>query len=274
MVIDSHQHFWQFDQQAYSWIDETKKKLQRDYLPSEAEPILKTNGIDGCVAVQARHSIGETYLLLTWAAHYDIVKAVVGWVDLTAPNVEDSLNALAEKKYLKGIRHILQAEEEGFMLRSDFQQGLAKLKEFGLSFDIVIGHTQLAEAIKMVESFPDQKFVLDHIAKPSISNGMDLRWKAEIETLAQNPNVYCKISGMVTETTDNAWKDANYEPFIDVVVSSFGYDRVMYGSDWPVSLLACEYAEQLDIVKTYCKQLSDENTAKLMGLNAVDFYNI
>ncbi|PQV51495.1 L-fuconolactonase [Jejuia pallidilutea] len=274
MTIDSHQHFWKYDAKTYPWIDGTKEILKKDFLPDNLKPVLKKNDIDGCIAVQASHSIHETEFLLYLAENYDFIKGVVGWLDLRSETIEDDLKNLSKNPHLKGIRHIVQAEAKDFMLCPDFQFGISKLHQFGLTYDILIDHTQLEEAIQMVEQFPEQKFVLDHIAKPEISKGIDEKWRTNIENLAKNPNVYCKISGMVTETKNNDWKHANFNPFIETVVSAFGYDRIMYGSDWPVSLLACSYKEQFTILENYSSNFSAENRAKLMGLNAVKFYNL
>ena len=275
MVIDSHQHFWKYDPVTYSWIDDSMKVLQRDFLPSDLGPILQENGVGGCVAVQADQSERETEFLLELANENEFIKGVVGWVDLRAEGVSKRLAHYSQNEKLKGVRHIVQEEPDPeFMLRKDFQNGIRHLAEFGLTYDILVYPNQLAAAVLLSRAFPEQKFVLDHIAKPGISEGLDDQWVNNIKELALNPNVSCKVSGMVTETTNFQWQQEDFYPFIDVVLDAFGWRRIMYGSDWPVCLLSGNYKEVITIVKDYISKLPDNERAGIMGLNAINFYSL
>lgn len=275
MVIDSHQHFWKYDPVTYSWIDDSMKVLQRDFLPSDLGPILQSNGVDGCVAVQADQSEAETDFLLELARENEFIKGVVGWVDLRSEDVNKRLAHFSQNKKLKGVRHIVQEEPDPeFMLRKDFQNGIKHLADFGLTYDILVYPNQLAAAVLLSRVFPEQKFVLDHIAKPRISEGLDQEWVNNIKELASNPNVSCKVSGMVTETTNFQWQQEDFYPFMDIVLNAFGWQRLMYGSDWPVCLLAGNYKEVITIVTDYISKLSKNERAGIMGLNAKEFYSL
>jgi L-fuconolactonase len=275
MVIDSHQHFWEYDPVRYAWIDDSMKVLQKDFLPADLGPILKDNKVDGCVAVQADQSEAETEFLLRMAEENDFIKGVVGWVDLRADNIADRLAYFSQDKKLKGVRHIVQEEPDPeFMLRKDFQNGIGHLAQFGLTYDILVYPNQLAAAVLLARAFPDQKFVLDHIAKPRISEGLDNQWVHHIRELALNPNVSCKVSGMVTETKNFKWQQEDFSPFIEVVLDAFGWQRLLYGSDWPVCLLGGSYKEVLAIVKDYMDKLPEKEKAGIMGLNAINFYSL
>ena len=271
MRLDAHQHFWKFDPVRDAWIDETMEVIRKDFLPTDLEPILQKNNIDGCIAVQADQSEMETAFLLDIARNHNFVKGVVGWVDLLADNVEDRLAHFSSNNKLKGIRHIVQAESNDFMLRSDFQNGISKLSQFDLTYDILVFPRQLPAAIKLAEKFPDQAFVLDHIAKPAISSGMDREWQSDIKELATCENVYCKVSGLVTETKDFQWRAEEFTPFLDVVFDSFGADRLLYGSDWPVCLLSSPYETVLKIIEDYVPK---EHHTKIFYQNTVNFYKL
>lgn len=274
MRIDSHQHFWKYDPVKNAWIDESMKAIRRDFSPEDLAPILKSANIDGCVAVQADQSEAETDFLLGFAENSEIVKGVVGWVDLMADNVEERLAVYSKNKWLKGIRHIVQSEPDDFMLRADFQHGISKLAQFGQVYDILVFPTQLPASIALAEKFPDQAFVLDHIAKPYIKDGKIDGWKEDIQQLAQFPNVHCKVSGMVTEADWANWKPGDFTPYLDVVFEAFGTDRIMFGSDWPVCLVAADYQQGLGIVEGYIAGLSADEKAGVMGINAQKFYNL
>ncbi len=272
--IDAHQHFWQFDPIRDAWIDDSMQVIQRDFLPEDLRPILTENGVDGCVSVQADQSETETVFLLKLAAENTFIKGVVGWVDLVADNVSEKLAHYAENQLFKGVRHIAQAEPDDFLLRADVQKGIGQLSDYGLTYDILVYAHQLPAAIELVRLFPDQPFVLDHMAKPKISEGISEEWRTNIKKLAGFPNVCCKLSGMVTETTNFQWNKSEFAPFLDVVVSAFGADRVLYGSDWPVCLVAATYQEQMAIVEDYVTTLSENEQAKIMGGNAMEFYGL
>lgn len=274
MRIDAHQHFWIYDPIRDSWIDESMEVIRKNFLPSDLNPILEENNIDGCIAVQADQSEQETLFLLEQASEYFFIKGVVGWVDLCSNDIEDRLHVFSENKLLKGVRHIVQGERDDFMLREDFQHGISKLNQFDLVYEILIFPRQLNAAIELVKKFPEQQFVLDHIAKPNISDGLDEIWLNGIVELSKYSNVSCKVSGMVTETKGYIWEEQDFEQFLDVVFKSFGVDRVIYGSDWPVCLLAAEYKEVLAIVENYVKNFSSDDQNKIFGENAVRIYNL
>lgn len=274
MTIDAHQHFWLFDPVRDAWIDDTMQVIRKDFLPADLQPILEEHNIEGCVAVQADQSETETEFLLQLAEDSSFIKGVVGWVDLVAEDLEDRLSHYCKNPLLKGIRHIAQGEADDYLLRTDVQRGIEQLSKFDLTYDILVYAHQLPAAIELVRLLPNQRFVLDHIAKPKISQGMDKSYKRNIEKIASFPNVYCKLSGMVTETNDMTWTKGNFTIFMDLIFSAFGRERVMYGSDWPVCILAATYHEQLSIVKDYITTFSDVEQSKIMGGNAIHFYNL
>lgn len=275
MIIDSHQHFWKYDPVRDAWIDDSMVTIQKDFLPSDLHPILEENGIDGCIAVQADQSEKETEFLLECANRNQFIKGVVGWVDLLKDDVEERLAYFNSNRLLKGVRHVVQAEPDpNFMLREDFQSGIRCLSKFGYTYDILVFPHQLSAAIELSRKFPDQMFVLDHIAKPQVSNGMDMQWKQNINALAKAPNVYCKLSGMITEAQNFKWNEADFFPFMEAVLETFGTDRILFGSDWPVCLVAGSYENVLSIVTKFVRQLSPTEQQNIMGLNAVRFYNL
>ncbi|MEM6380014.1 MAG: amidohydrolase family protein, partial [Bacteroidota bacterium] len=217
--IDAHQHFWKFDPVRDAWIDETMQVIRKDFLPEDLGPILQANQVDACVAVQADQSETETNFLLALADQYDFVAGVVGWLDLSAENLEERLAYFTRNPNLKGLRHIAQAEPDDFFLRPDIQRGIGQLAKFGLSYDLLVFQHQLPAAIELVRQFPEQAFVLDHLAKPPYSKGMNKAWKQHIQTLADFPNVYCKLSGMVTETDGFEWTEADFSPFLEEAIA-------------------------------------------------------
>ena len=274
MRIDAHQHFWKYNPVKHSWINDTMQVIQRDFLPNHLRPILEGSCIQGCIAVQADESEEETDFLLRLAHENDFIKGVVGWLDFFDNDFDEKLAFYSQNKNFKGVRHILQGKPEGFLLQNKFKENLAKLERYHLTYDLLVFENQLPEVIELVKHFPNQRFVLDHIGKPKISNGLDENWVANIAQLSQFENVYCKISGMVTETENWNWTVSNFYPFMDVVVNAFGLDRLFFGSDWPVCLLAAEYEKVLAIVTSYFKEYSDEEVYKVMGINASKFYSI
>lgn len=275
MRIDSHQHFWNYDPVRDSWIDDSMSVIKKDFLPKDLKPILEANSVDGCIAVQADQSEIETQFLLDCAQENPFIKGVVGWLDLRAEDIEDRLKHFSKNKLFVGVRHIVQGEaDDAFMLKPDFLNGINKLEQFGLTYDILIHQGQLQQAIDLVKVCPNQQFVLDHIAKPQISEGLNATWVSHIKELASYENVSCKISGMVTETKDYKWNKGDFISFIDVVVDAFGVDRLLYGSDWPVCLLAGEYQRILQIVENYFVGFSEEEKSMIMGGNAIKIYNI
>ena len=275
MIIDSHQHFWIYNPVRDAWIDESMLMLRKNFLPEELEPILIKHSIDGTIAVQADQSEVETEFLLSLAKENDWIFGVVGWIDLKAKNIEKRLEYFSSFPVLKGFRHIVQAEPDpDFMLNEKFQNGISSLKQFNYTYDILVYPHQLPASIKLSEKHNEQKFVLDHIAKPLIIQNKIEPWASYIKELAKNPNVYCKVSGMVTEADYNNWKPEDFYPYLDIIFESFGIERIMFGSDYPVCLLAGSYGQVLNIVKKYTADIFDEDKEKIWSKNSLSFYNI
>ena len=274
MIIDSHQHFWNYNPERDTWIDESMQVLKKNFLPKNLKPILINNGIDGCISVQADQSYQETEFLLKCASNNKFIKGVVGWVDLCSPNLEKKLEKYTSDKIFKGVRHIVQSESPEYLLRKDVQSGISKLSKFNLTFDLLVTPIQLQSAIKLVKIFPNQKFVLDHIAKPRISEPLNKTWVSDIINLSKYSNVFCKISGLVTETKGYNFSETDFLPFLDVIFKYFGFDRIMYGSDWPVCLLAADYKKVLEIISNYLMSYDSKIREKIMGTNAKIFYNL
>ncbi len=274
MRLDSHQHFWTYDPNRHSWMDDTMLPLRKDFMPNDLRPLLQEQNIEGCVVVQVDQTEAETSFLLDLAAENTFIKGVVGWLDLRSDNIEERLAHFSKNPNFRGIRHILQSETDDFMLGDAFCKGIGKLAQFGLTYDILIFPKQLKNTIAFVEKFPNQKFVLNHLAKPEIKSGKIKEWQKDLTILAQHPNVYCKVSGMVTEADWLYWEENDLAPYLNVVFEAFGTDRTMYGSDWPVCLLASEYARVFKSVENYIKQFSKQEQLKIMGVNTVDFYTL
>lgn len=274
MVIDSHQHFWIFDPVRDSWITPEMDTIQRDFLPADLKPELDANGIDGCVAVQADQSDVETEFLLHLADANDFIKGVVGWIDLRAPNLYGRLEKYSQFEQLKGFRHVVQGEPDGFILQPDFIKGVAQLAAFDFTYDILVYPTQLADAYIFARQLPNVRFVLDHIAKPYIKKEEIEPWASDIKRLAELPNVSCKISGMVTEADWYLWKKADFNPYLDIVFEAFGTDRLLFGSDWPVCLVASDYGKMKSVVTDYISALTENEQGKVMGNNAMAFYSL
>lgn len=273
--IDSHQHFWNYDPVAYAWISDDMEIIRQDFLPHDLEPVLQEYGFHGCVSVQADQSETENHFLLEHAINNDFIKGVVGWVDFKAENVEERLSYYKQLDKMKGFRHILQGEaDRAYMLQADFKRGIGKLKNFGFTYDILIYTDQIGFANEFAAAFPDQPFVIDHLAKPKIKDHEIDQWAKDMRAIAQNQNVSCKLSGMVTEADWKNWKPEDLTPYMDVIFDAFGAHRVMYGSDWPVCRVAATYGEQLSIYEAYVAKLSTDEKEKFWGGNAVKFYNI
>lgn len=274
LKIDSHQHFWMYDPVRYSWINESMKSLRRDFFPDDLKPVLKRHGFDGCIAVQADQSEEETEMLLKLATEYKFIKGVVGWVDLTSPDVGESMKYFSENPLFKGVRHIIFDERGKFMLDPAFLKGIARLQEYNLTYDILAFDYQLPGAIGLVKKFSEQPFVLDHMGKPKTSEVPSSEWIRNVEILASCGNVYCKVSGLVTEAENFQWEKEKISPFLDVVCNSFGEDRLMFGSDWPVCLSAATYEEVVKVVEENFSLASKQNVEKIFGANAARFYRI
>jgi L-fuconolactonase len=276
MKIDSHQHFWEFDKVLdKSWINDSMSVLRQDFSPAQVQPLMLENGIEGCVAVQADQTEDETHYLLGLAEKHSIIKGVVGWVDFRAPNIDERLEYFSGFKALKGFRHIVQAEkEDDFLLRKDFCDGISLLKEYNFTYDILIYPKHLKFAQKFVEKFPDQKFVIDHIAKPFIKAQAIDDWKEDLKVFGKYENVYCKMAGLVTEADWNNWALSDFSSYISITLDIFGTDRVMFGSDWPVCLPSASYSQVCEIIEKNTSFLNSKEKEKLWGLNCSDFYGL
>jgi L-fuconolactonase len=274
MRIDAHQHFWMFDPVRDAWISEEMRTIRKNFLPENLKPLLDTGRLDGCVAVQADQSEEETDFLLTLARQNDFIKGVVGWIDFRKENISERLSWYSQFKLVKGFRHIVQAEPAGFLSDKNFLYGIQQLHGHSFTYDILIYPHQLKETVTFIQKFPDQPFVIDHLAKPYIKEGKIEDWKKDISSCASFTNVNFKISGMVTEANWKNWKAEDFTPYLDVVLEKFGPKRLLYGSDWPVCLVAASYEQQLSIVENYIAKLSSTEKALIMGENAKGFYNI
>jgi L-fuconolactonase len=273
MVIDSHQHFWIYEETQYPWIPKNSP-LHRDWLPANWQDETSHTGVDGSIAVQARQTLEESRWLLRLADQYATIKGVVGWVDLRSEKLGEQLTEFSRHSKFVGVRHVVQDEpDDTFMLRPDFLRGITRLAEFNLSYDILIFPKQLPAAIELARRFPEQRFVLDHLAKPPIKSGSLLPWREQIRELARSPNVFCKVSGMVTEARLGSWNTDDFRPYLDVVFEAFGEDRLLFGSDWPVCLLSATYAEVLGILRDYLEPFPKTAAAKIFGENAAKAYS-
>ncbi|HEU4391069.1 MAG TPA: amidohydrolase family protein [Blastocatellia bacterium] len=275
MIVDSHQHFWNYDAAEYGWIDDAMKAIRRDFLPHHLAEEIAAAGVDGVISVQARQTLEETEWLLDLAERHKFIKGVVGWVDLLSPGAAELLERLAANPKLKGVRHIVQAEpDDEFILRDDFNRGVSALARFGLRYDILIFERHLRATSQFVERHPDQIVILDHIAKPSIKTNQLSPWRENIKNVARRPNVYCKVSGMVTEAEFRTWTEAQLRPYFEVVLEAFGPQRLMFGSDWPVCLVACDYSRWQRIVLDWIGDLSKDEQARILGGTAVEAYKL
>ena len=275
MRIDSHQHFWIYDPNQYPWMTDELSAIRSNHLPEHLQVEFDRLGIDGSVAVQARQSLDESRWLLKMADESCLIKGVVGWVDLRSEHVEDQLAEFAEHPKFVGVRHVVQDEpDENFMLLPEFIRGISKLKSYDPSYDILVFPNQLPAAIELVKQFPDQPFVLDHLAKPLIKDKEISTWDEHIRELAQFSNLNCKVSGMITEANWSTWKASDFTPYLDVVFEAFGEDRLMYGSDWPVCKLAGSYRQVYDLTDNYFSQFSPLAKEKFFGGVASEFYGL
>jgi len=273
-MIDAHVHFWNYDRVKDAWITDEMKILQRDFLPQNLKDDLRGNGIQGVVAVQADQSENETRFLLNLAEENDLIKGIVGWVDLQNENIENKLLYYSKYRTIKGFRHIVQAETDGFLKREKFLNGIKYLENFGYTYDILIYENQIKEAIDFANTFPSQKLIIDHCAKPEIRNKSMIEWKSGMKEIAQNENIFCKISGLITEAKWNEWTEEELYPYFDVVFEIFGTERILFGSDWPVMLLSGNYGQWKNLLQNYMNQFSTKEKQKVFGENAIDFYNL
>jgi L-fucono-1,5-lactonase len=275
MKIDSHHHFWKYDPAEYGWINDSMRIIRRDFLPTDLQAELRKVGIDGAISVQARQTLDETRWLLDLAEQNEFINGVVGWVPLSGPDVCKHLDELSTRPLLKGIRHVVQDEpDDRFVHRDDFNAGVRALANYGLVYDILIYEWHLPHAIEFVDRHPNQVFVLDHLAKPRAKEHAVDPWRTNILRIAERENVFCKLSGLVTEADWNAWTEGQLSVYLETVIEAFGPRRVMFGSDWPVCLLASSYARWYDVVRGFCTELSPSEQARVFGETAIEAYNL
>jgi L-fuconolactonase len=275
MRIDSHQHFWRYSPVEHNWMSDEMTQLKRDFLPEDLEPLIKSVGFDGCVAVQARQTLGETRWLLELSEKHAFIQGVVGWADLCSTDLRRQLEIFSTHPKFVGVRHMVQDEpDDEFVLRAEFMNGIAQLRQFDLTYDLLLYPRQLRAATQLVQKFPEQPFVLDHIGKPGIAEGLLSPWRENLLELARARNAWCKLSGMVTEAKWNQWKPADFTRYLDAVVDAFTPEHLMIGSDWPVCLLSGDYASTMEIVFDYVQQFSTEVQSAILGGNCARFYGI
>ncbi len=274
MRVDAHQHFWHYDPVELSFVDDRMPILKRDYLPSDLKGELDAAGFDGCVAVQARQTLEETRFLLSLADEHRFIRAVVGWIDLRAPDLEEQLGNFCRHPSLRGVRHIVQAEPDGFLEDEAFRQGVSRLPQHSLCYDMLVYERQLPQACRFMHALPQVSFVLDHVAKPNLIQPDLAGFEEKLRGAAELPNVVCKLSGLVTEADWGTWTPAQLRPFIEVAAELFGVDRLLFGSDWPVCLLAARYEQVVSVVDECFKHFSHGERTQLFGDNAVRVYGI
>jgi L-fuconolactonase len=275
MRLDSHQHFWHYTPAEYLWISDRMAALKHDFLPEDLQPLLQSIHFDGCVAVQARQNLEETKWLLELAEKHEFIKGVVGWVDLCSDKLPGQLHRFASHPKLTGVRHVVHDEpDDEFMLRPEFRRGISQLREFDLAYDLLLFPKHLKPAVRLVREFPEQPFVLDHIAKPMIAQRLFSPWQEDLQQLAKFPNVSCKLSGMVTETGWKQWQPDDFRRYMDIVFEAFGTARLMIGSDWPVCTVSGDYKPTMQVVIDFAQQFPIEVRAGILGENCARFYRI
>ena len=275
MAIDAHHHFWRYTAAEYGWIADDMATLRRDFLPEDLRREIHAANVEGVVSVQARQTLEETRWLLELAENNDFIRGVVGWAPLVSETVQANLEHLSRRPKLKALRHVLQDEpDDGYMLRDDFNRGLSLLKKFGLVYDILIFERHLPQTIELVDRHPEQRFVLDHLAKPRVREGIISPWRENLRELAKRPNVYCKLSGLATEADHQSWTPEQLEPYLQAALDTFGPRRLMFGSDWPVCLLATGYQRWFDLVSEFIAPLSPPERAHILGETAIEAYHL
>ena len=273
--LDSHHHFWNYDPAQYGWITEDKAALRRDFGPADLAHEMADAGVSSAISVQARQSLDETRTLLQLAEENEFIRGVVGWAPFIEDNVADTIAQFSSNPKLRGLRHILHDEPNpDYMLRDDFNRGMASLRQFGLAYDILVFERHLAQTVRFVDRHPDQVFVVDHLAKPRVKARDVSPWAERIKDVAKRPNVYCKISGLATEADYHSWTEEQLKPYMDVVLEAFGPRRLMFGSDWPVCLVAVGYADWVAIVERFVARLSDSERQRIWSGTAVEAYGL
>ncbi len=274
MRVDSHQHFWNYNPKKQDWITEEMSRIRRNFTPGDLYPLLQDAKLDGCIAVQADESLRETDFLLDLSNQHEWILGVVGWADLGKDNLDQILDQYSSQEKLVGFREVLQSKDPRYMLREEFIRGIQKLKERDLAYDLLLFPHHLDAALDLVKECPEQRMVIDHLAKPLIKDGEWKEWKKKIVLLAERELIYCKVSGMVTEADWKKWKATDLLPYLEIALELFGPKRLMYGSDWPVCLVAGEYEQVYRVVDDFTSQLSPSEKDRIMGETALEFYKI
>lgn len=274
-IIDTHHHFWKYSAAEYGWISDEMKTIRRDFLPADLKKTLDEAGVSGAVSVQARTTVEESDWLLGMAEKHDFLRGVVGWVPLTENDVEKHLERLAAHKKFKGVRHVIQGEpDDNYILRPDFNAGVKKLLKYKLRYDILIYERHLKPSIRFVDQHPNQMFILDHVAKPKIKERILSPWREDMIALGKRPNVYCKLSGMITEADWKKWSSADLAPYLDTALQAFGPKRLLFGSDWPVMLVAGQYKPWVELIKQTIKRYSVAEQEQILSRNAIAAYGL
>ncbi|MFZ6008936.1 MAG: amidohydrolase family protein, partial [Bacteroidota bacterium] len=274
MIVDSHVHFWKYDAVRDTWITDDMSVLRQNFYPKDAQVFFSPSKVKACVAVQADQSETETNFLIDLSSRHDFIKGVVGWVDFRKDDIGERLRHYSQFSVVKGFRHIVQSESQDFLLNKTFQSGINLLRAFDFTYDILIYHTQLRPAVSFAQKFPDQTFVLDHCAKPNIRNKEINSWKEMLKELAQHPHMFCKLSGLLTEANWKTWTNDDLKPYIDTVFETFGPGRIMFGSDWPVMMLAGQYVNWIEVVKSYITQYTAQEQENILSRNAATAYRL
>jgi len=275
MIIDAHHHFWKYNRVEYGWMDGSMGVLKRDYLPAELEQEITRAGVSGTIAVQARQSLEETRWLLDLAGDHPFIRGVVGWVDLRSPLLDEQLEEFRDHPLLVGARHVIHDEpEDDFMLQPAFLKGIETLGKYNLAYDLLLFPRHLVTAAELAGMLPEHRFVLDHLSKPPIKDGLMQPWNDDLLALAARSNVWCKISGMVTEADLSGWRYEDFIPYMDAVVEAFGPDRIMLGSDWPVCRLGGRYEKVMGIPGRYFDSFPGRLRNRIFFQNAIDCYQL
>lgn len=273
-MIDTHQHYWNYDAAEYRWIDDSMAALRRDFLPPDAQREMAAAGVRSSIAVQVRQTVEETRWMLDLADRHSFIAGVVGWVDLADAGVDAELERVSQNARLVGIRHIVQGEADGFLERPAFLRGVGCLERHDLTYDILVYARQLPEAVRFARVFPRQRFVLDHLGKPDIRGGGYDEWRRHFAAMAELPNVCCKLSGLVTEADWTSWTPAQLRPYLDAALEAFGPSRLMIGSDWPVCLVAASYTDVVGLVRDAIGEYSDDEQNQILSGTAREFFRV
>jgi len=275
MVIDSHQHFWMYDPVKHEWIDDDMHRIRKHFLPEDLKKNYIQHQIDGCIAIQADQTLEETDFLIDLASKHNFIKGIVGWVDLQAKTIDKVLEEYSAQSIVKGFRHVVQGElDPNFILRPNFLRGLSALKPYHFTYDILVFPHQLGAVLELVKRMPNQQFVIDHGAKPYIKDGFYDGWATLMKAIGKYPNVYCKLSGLITEANYNTWTPEQIKPYLELVFEAFGSKKLLFGSDWPVCLVAGNYEQVKTLITNFIANLSHDEQTDILGKNAIQFYNI